>query len=402
MPSFEFNSLSVKLAIVAFITFLLVVLMLGLAIAHQKLAQLIEYAASGKIRAIRIKNYELVEVDRIVSLLLALLRGMRLVITFALFYFSIPLVLSLFPETKPFAMHFYSTLLTPVSVLFGKLIDFVPNLFFIGVILIFTRYLLKLIHFLFDEISNGSLHFSGFHSDWAEPTYKLVRVFIFAFVLVVIFPYLPGSGSPAFQGVSVFFGLLFSLGSSSAIGNMVAGIVLTYMRPFKLGDRVRIADTEGDVTERSLLVTRIKTIKNVDITIPNSMILGSHIINYSSSAEQTGVILHTTVTIGYDVPWTQVHQLLIQAARATPYLLNDPEPFVFQKSLDDFTVAYEINAYTRNPSLMANIYSDLHRNIHEAFNRADVEIMSPHYYAIRDGNKKTLPGHAQKTKEPVG
>ena len=207
----------------------------------------------------------------------------------------------------------------------------------------------------------------------------------------MLFPYLPGADSPAFKGISVFLGVLFSLGSTSAIGNIVAGVILTYMRAFSLGDRVQIADTMGDVVEKTLLVTRIRTIKNVDITIPNAMVLGSHITNYSSSSQQYGLILHTTVTIGYDAPWRQVHQLLIDAATATENILQLPAPFVLQTSLDDFYVSYQINAYTDRPALMARTYSELHQNIQDRFNEARVEIMSPHYSTLRDGNQTTIP-----------
>ncbi|MDH5275865.1 MAG: mechanosensitive ion channel family protein, partial [Gammaproteobacteria bacterium] len=212
-----------------------------------------------------------------------------------------------------------------------------------------------------------------------------------ALTAVVIFPYLPGSGSPAFQGVSIFLGVLFSLGSTSAIANVVAGLVLTYMRPFRNGDRVKIADTVGDVLERDLLVVRVRTIKNVDVTIPNSMVLSNHIINFSACARDPGLILHSSVTIGYDAPWRQVHDLLTAAASRTPGIEKEPAPFVLQTALDDFYVRYELNATTSTPNRMAEIYSELHANIQDAFNEAGVEIMSPHYVAARDGSQSTIP-----------
>lgn len=176
------------------------------------------------------------------------------------------------------------------------------------------------------------------------------------------------------------------------ISNVVAGVILTYMRPFQLGDRVKIADTVGDIIEKTLLVTRVRTIKNVDITIPNSLILGAHIINFSSSSfNPPPLILHTSVTIGYDAPWRTVHELLKKAAAATPHILKTPEPFVLQTALNDFYVSYEINAYTDEPNLMATIYSDLHQQIQDTFNEAGLEIMSPHYTQVRDGNKTTIP-----------
>jgi small-conductance mechanosensitive channel len=177
----------------------------------------------------------------------------------------------------------------------------------------------------------------------------------------------------------------------SAVSNVIAGLVLTYMRSFRIGDRVKIADTTGDVVEKTLLITRIQTVKNVEVTVPNSLVLGSHIVNFSTSAKTKGLILHTQVTIGYDAPWKKVHELLIQAALNTDEILSEPKPFVLQTSLDDSYVSYEINAYTHNAHRMAGIYSMLHQNIQDAFNKAGVEIMSPSFSAIRDGNTVTIP-----------
>lgn len=212
-----------------------------------------------------------------------------------------------------------------------------------------------------------------------------------ALALVVAFPYFPGSGSEAFKGISLFMGIIFSFGSTGMVGNVVAGVMITYMRPFQIGDRIAVGDTVGDVVEKSLLVTRLRTIKNVDVTIPNSTLLGAQVQNFSANARDRGLILHTTVTIGYDAPWRTVHALLIGAAKATPGILEEPAPFVLQTSLDDFYVSYQINAYTKDPARMAGIYSDLHANIQEKFNEGGVEIMSPHYRAARDGNQTTIP-----------
>jgi small-conductance mechanosensitive channel len=209
--------------------------------------------------------------------------------------------------------------------------------------------------------------------------------------LIIIFPYLPGSDSPAFQGLSLFVGLLLSLGSTTAIANVVAGIVLTYTRAFNVGDRVSIHDTVGVVVERGMFVTRLKNTKNEIISIPNSMTLTTHIINYSEQARGAGLLLYTSVTIGYDVPWTRVHELLISAALATDDIDSDPEPFVLQKSLDDYSVNYQLNATTRDAVGMPRTHSNLDANILDAFNEAGVEIMSPMFMATRDGSELTIP-----------
>ncbi|MGH1468772.1 MAG: mechanosensitive ion channel family protein [Bdellovibrionales bacterium] len=346
--------------------------------------------------AIKIKNYEVISSDRVADFFILLARVLKVIVTLVIVYFYIPIILSFFPQTSEFAPKLYGYIGNPIKKISKVIVDFIPNLFFIGVILIFTYYILAFIKFLFREIERGTISFSGFHKEWAMPTYKLVRFIVVAFSAVMIFPYLPGSDTPAFQGISMFLGILLSLGSSTAISNMVGGTVLTYMRPFKIGDRVKIADTVGDVISRDLLVTRIKTTKNVNITIPNSIILANHIVNYSTSAAEEGVILHTTITIGYDVPWDNVHALLIDSANAIDMVLDNPKPFVLQTSLDDFYVSYELNAYTDRPGKMALIYSDLHKNIQTKFKEAGVEIMSPHYSAIRSGAEVAIPGDQKK------
>lgn len=353
----------------------------------------IESKASQKINSLKIKDHEFLSTVRIISVLQWTVRAIRIALTLLVIYTYIPLVFSFYSVTANWTPKLYGYIKTPLITLLDVVINYIPNLFFVIIIAVCAHYFVKLIKLFFVEIENGHIRFDGFFKDWAQPTYKLVRILIFISAFIMAFPYLPGSSSPAFQGVSVFIGVLVSLGSSSAVANVVAGIVLTYMRPFKIGDRVKISETMGDVIEKTLLVTRIRTIKNVDITIPNSMVLGSHIINYSSTAEEEGLILNTTVTIGYDAPWRQVHELLKAAAKQTDLILQDKEPFILQTALNDFYVSYELNAYTKSASKMAKIYSDLHTNIQETFNAAGVEIMSPHYSALRDGNEVTIPAN---------
>ncbi len=341
------------------------------------------------IRSVRIQSFEILTADRITETLLWMAQASRLLLTLIIFYIYIPLVLSWFPWTEDYAPRIFNYILDPLQQIVTVVIDYIPKFFFLVVIIAATRVLLRLVRFFFLELERGNIRFHGFYKEWAQPTYKLVRFFIFAFALVMAFPYLPGSSSPAFQGVSVFLGVLLSFGSSSAIGNIVAGIVLTYMRPYKIGDRVQISNTVGDITEKTLLITRIRTIKNVDVTVPNTMVLGSHIINYSATAATQGLILNTTVTLGYNIPWQRAHELLVEAARRTEKILATPKPFILQTALNDFAVAYELNAYTAHPNDMAKIYSDLHLHVQDTFNEAGVEIMSPHYLALRKGEEST-------------
>ncbi|CAN5413940.1 mechanosensitive ion channel family protein [soil metagenome] len=384
--TFLWGALKTLAASVALIAILLLVNFLT-----PKLYALVERSEGRYIRSLKIQSFELLNSKRIVAFTAWLIRTIRIIFTLLAFYIYIPLVLSFFPWTERWAPKLFGYVVTPFVTFFTIVIDYVPNIFFIVVISLITRYLLKVIRFFFMEIEQGTLTFNGFYKEWSDPTYKLVRVIVVAFAFVMAFPYLPGAHSPAFQGVSVFLGILLSLGSSSAIGNIVAGVVLTYMRPFKIGDRVQIADTVGDVIEKTLLITRIRSIKHVEITIPNSMVLGSHMVNYSAAAMEAGLILNTSVTIGYDAPWKQIHELLIAAAKRTKNIDADRKPFVYQTALNDFFVSYEINAYTKFPNEMAQTYSNLHQNIQDCFNEAGVEIMSPHFTALRDGSDKAMP-----------
>ncbi|MBN2165005.1 MAG: mechanosensitive ion channel family protein [Marinilabiliaceae bacterium] len=340
---------------------------------------------------IKIRNYEILDSSRQTTGLMFIAKIIKYALILLLLYISIPVLFSIFPPTKQIAETLFGYILSPLSNIFMGIVSYIPELITIIIIVSITRYFLRFLKFLSNEVALEKLTIPGFFPDWSKPTYNIIKVFVLAFMFVAIFPYLPGSDSNVFKGVSVFLGIVFSLGSSSIIGNMVAGIVITYMRPFKLGDRIKIDEIVGDVVEKTPFVTRIKTPKKEFITIPNSNILSSNIINYSTSKQQDGIILHTTVTIGYDVPWRKVHEMLINAAKKTSHIKTDIEPFVLQTSLDDFFVSYQLNVHTNEPNMQPAIYSVLHQNIQDAFNEAGVEILSPHYRAERDGNPTTIP-----------
>jgi small-conductance mechanosensitive channel/TolA-binding protein len=344
-----------------------------------------------RIKGLKIKNYTLFDAKSQVNFLLNVNTFIKWAIILFIVYLALPILFGVFPWTKNFAETLFGYILNPVKKIAMGLWDYLPNFITIIVILIVFRYVLKGLSFLKSEIEKGDLTISGFYPDWANPTYQIIRILVFAFMVVVIFPYLPGSNSAIFQGVSVFLGFLFTFSSAGSLSNIIAGLVLTYMRLFNLGDRVKIGDITGDVIEKSLLVTRIRTIKNEIISIPNSTVMNSHTINYSSDAPDKGLIIHTTVTIGYDVPWRDLQQALIDAALKTEYILQDPKPFVLQTSLDDFYVSYQINAYIREANKQAVIYSNLHQNILDVCSERGIEIMSPHYRAERDGNATTIP-----------
>jgi small-conductance mechanosensitive channel len=353
--------------------------------------QWIETNRGGRIPAVRLQKLEFLSAERTADLLAGALEVARIVVLGLLVVFAVPAALGLFPWTQGIASRLVGYVMDPATTGWRALVDYLPNLFTIAVIIVATHFALKLIALVFRGIGSGTLRFDGFHRDWAMPTYRIVRFLVIVLAAILIWPYLPSSDSPAFRGIAAFLGLLLSFGSAGAVANVVGGMVIIYMRPFQEGDRVKIADTVGDVVGRTLLVTRVRTIKNVDVTVPNAMVLSSHIVNFSSSARKHGLILHDSVTIGYDAPWRTVHELLIEAARRTESCELEPPPFVLQTALDDFYVRYEINVYTRAPNRMAGTYSELRTHIQDLFNEAGVEIMSPHYAAARDGSRIAIP-----------
>jgi small-conductance mechanosensitive channel len=332
-----------------------------------------------------------IAVTQMASTVLAIGSVLRWLLLVALLETYITLLLSFFPQTRSVANAVTGWVLSALRSMGRSALAYLPNLIVVAVVLIIASQVAKLIRMFFEEIGKGSFSIKGFYPEWAEPTAKLIRAMVLILVIVIIFPYLPGSKSPAFQGISIFVGVLLSLGSSSAVANAIAGIILTYMRSFSVGDWVKIADTIGEVQEKSMLVTRILTQKQETITIPNATVMSGSVMNFTREAKNSGVIFHTTVTIGYDAPWRTVHQLLIDAARVTDGILGNPEPFVLQSQLNDFYVSYELNAYTDIPPRMQFIYSDLHQNIQDRFNEAGLEICSPHFASLRDGNMIAIP-----------
>ncbi len=377
----------------------LVLLVIGIAWAmiwligkgYSKLLLFINSKKDKWLKNLSYKDYTFLTAEQELQVVLFLVKIFRWFVYAVLLYITLPIIFSIFPFSRDWADALFHLIWSPFKGVLIAIWEYLPNLFSILVIYFVMKYVIRFVRYIFHEIEAEKLKLSGFHADWAMPTYSIVKFLLYAFMFVLIFPYLPGSDSNIFKGVSVFIGVLFSLGSSSAIANMVAGLVITYMRPFKIGDRIKIGDVTGDVVEKTLLVTRIRTIKNEVITIPNSSVLNGNTTNYSSEAIEKGLIIHTTVTIGYDVPWKDMHQALIDAALRTNLILDEPKPFVLQTSLEDFYVSYQINAYTREAGKQALIYSNLHQNIQDVCNERGIEILSPHYRAARDGNMTTIP-----------
>jgi small-conductance mechanosensitive channel len=312
-----------------------------------------------------------------------------------LFYLYIPFVLSCFPLTKGMGIILLNYFWGAVDFLWDGFVAYLPNLFIVVLTIVCAFYTIRFSNFFFKTVQQGTLHIPGFYAEWAKPTANLVNFLIIGLSAVLIFPYLPASTSKSFQGVSIFIGALFTFGSTSIIGNVVSGIVLIYTRAFQLEDIIQVNGQRGKVVEKGMLSTRIMTPDNEVVTIPNASLLVSDITNFSAIIRdrQQPLLLKTTVTLGYDLPWRKVHETLIQAAKATTGIVSEPEPFVLQTSLDDFYVSYTLKAFTVEPDQMPLIYSALHQNIQDYCNEADIEIMSPHYSNLRDGNLSTIPAN---------
>ncbi|MBR5893311.1 MAG: mechanosensitive ion channel family protein [Bacteroidaceae bacterium] len=351
------------------------------------------------LKPIKIQSYEILNTEKQVALLLVANRIVKYAVVLLQLLISLPIIFGIFPSTKGFALQLLGYFIIPIKKIAYGVIDYIPNLISIIVIWYVTKSLVRLARYIALEIENGNLKLNNFFPEWAMPTFNIVRFLLYAFMVAMIYNYLPGSDSGVFQGISVFVGLIISLGSSTLIANLMAGLVITFMRPFRIGDRIKLNDTMGDIIEKTPLVTRVKTPKNEIVTVPNSFVMSSLTTNYSSSAQEYGLIIHSDVTFGYEVPWQQVHQLLIKAALATPYIEAEPAPFVLQTKLDDWYVVYQINAYTRRPEKMALIYSELHQNVQDLFNEAGIEIMSPHFMGVRKADEVFMPEEYLQKKE---
>ena len=332
-----------------------------------------------RVRDVAIQSFRLLRADQLWWALSGILSFIWGVAVVAMIVVYLRYTLALFPWTRGTGSRLTTLVVDPLRSMGLGIVDTIPNLVFLAILFLFTRYLLTLVRLFFDSVAAGKVELRNFDSEWAEPTFKLMRLLVIAFAVVVAYPYVPGSDTDAFKGITLFMGIVFSLGSSSLIGNVISGFSMTYRRTFRVGDLVKIGAHVGEVTEMRLLVTHLRTPKNEEVIVPNSTIVGTEVVNYSSMAKARGLILHTTVGIGYETPWRQVEAMLIEAAGRTPGLLRDPSPFVLQTGLGDFCVTYEINVYCDTPGRMRLLYAELHRNILDVFNEYGVQIMTPAY-----------------------
>ncbi|MGA9572701.1 MAG: mechanosensitive ion channel domain-containing protein [Lysobacterales bacterium] len=361
------------------LTAVLVVLLWGILRLYRLLDAWALRHVHKSVKDLASKSHHLIQAEQLWTLVAGFLDMLRLLSIAILVYTYLNTVLGLFPWTRPAAIILFDLILNPVKSLWHGFVSSLPDLVFLAILVLVVRYILKLTRMFFTQVARGRIKLRDFDPDWALPTHKIVRILVIAFSIVIAYPYIPGSDSMAFKGVSVFIGVIFSLGSSSFIANMLAGLAMTYRGAFKEGERVKIGDIVGKVDEIKLMTTRIHTIKNESVIIPNSNILNTDVTNYSVMAREPGLVLHTTVGIGYDTPWRQVEAMLLLAAERTEGLKKEPAPFVQQTLMGDFAVSYEINAYCSDAAQIVAIRSGLHRSIQDVFNEYGVQIMSPAY-----------------------
>lgn len=341
-----------------------------------------------------------VEADQVRQILQIVRQVIHWSLVLAISYLLIPLLLGFFPPTQGIAEGLRKQLRDLVLNFLLGVVQAIPNLLSILVILVITVLVIRASQAWFKAVHHGRIRIPGFYQEWALPTARLVGILLTLAGLAAAFPYIPGSDSKVFQGTGLFLGALAALGSSAVASNIISGLMLIYTRAFREGDRVEINGVVGVVQDRALLVTRLQTPRNELVSIPNASVIGASVVNYSFSRReiQQPVALATTITIGYDVPWRQVHELMLGAARGVAGITDEIEPFVLQTSLNDYHISYELNAYVRDPATYRQTLSEVLAALQDQFAAADVEILSPGYHAIRNGNRSTVP----KTASQVG
>ena len=361
-------------ATVAFVVSLWLVLML-----MRRLRSFAETRYKQNVHGVAIQSFKILDASQIWTGVTALLRGSTWLAVAIVTYIYVEYALSLFPWTREFARQLLNVVLDPLQSMARVTWSKLPDVIFIVVLYLVVRYLLRLTRLFFDSVASGTIAFRNFYPDWAVPTYRGVRLLIVLIALVIAYPHIPGSQSEAFKGLSILVGVMISIGSSSFVANMIAGYALTYRRAFTTGEWIELGGTYGEVLQTRLQVTHLRTPKNEEVIIPNSTILTSPVINYSKLAGERGLILHTTVSIGYETPWRQVEAMLIMAAQRTQTVAREPPPFILQRSLGTFAVEYELNAFCNDASFRPRALSELHRNILDVFNEYGVQIMTPAY-----------------------
>jgi small-conductance mechanosensitive channel len=309
------------------------------------------------------------------SLVLSISIGLKLLVVYAVSTF----VLQLFPYTRPWGESLSGYLLRTLATLGLGIVYAIPGLFTVLIIVVLTRIVVRLAGLWFAAVERGRIAVSWMYPETARPTRRLITALIWLFAVIVAYPYLPGSNSDAFKGVSVFVGVIVSLGSSGLMNQIMSGFVVTFSRALRVGSYVRIGDIEGTVTHLGVLSTKVRTLMAEEVTIPHAVVVAQTATDYSRTGDAPSVLTPISVTIGYDAPWRQVHALLLRAAERTPGLRADPKPHVLQSALEDFYVRYTLYVALDRQQDRLIVIDELNRNIQDAFNEFGVQIMSPNY-----------------------
>jgi small-conductance mechanosensitive channel len=371
-------------------TAVLVFLLVILARAHRWAVHRLDAWKEAR-KGVQVQGTTLITPSRVRQFAGFSLRIVRFVLVLTLFYIYVPMLLSFIPVTRPLVGQVVPVALGPVRDLALAFLRYLPRLVSLLLIVAVMRFLSRVLLFFMDAVGKGDIKIPGFDPEWAEQTERLLRIVLILGAIMVIYPFLPGAGSEVFRGFSLFVGAVFTLGSSGSVNNMISGMILTYTGSFRIGERISVGETTGVVTTRGLFVTRLPSMYNEVVTVPNMVALSGRVVNDSAAQDAGGLVLSVTVGIGYDVDWRQIHELMKGAARETESILEEPEPIVLQTELAEFAVEYELRAWTDDPLQMVHTQSALRRNVLDAFNGAGVEIMTPSVNAIRNSLESTIP-----------
>ena len=362
-------------------TLLLLLLLWGIRAVDRVAERRLVNLAAERLRRVPLADAHLLHASRVLELTRRLVMFVALIAAAFVIYSWLTFVLRRFPYTRPWGESMREYFFDTVTSLALGFAHALPGLFTVALIFLIARFFVRLINALFDGVEHERFSLPWVYPETAQPTRRLVNGLVWLFALIVAYPYLPGSGTDAFKGVSVFLGLIISLGSSGIVNQVMSSFMITYSRALRLGDYVRVGDIEGTVTHVGMLSTKVKTPRREEVTIPNAVLVSHTTTNFSKFADSDGVYVPTSVTIGYDTPWRQGEALLLMAADRTPGVRREPKPVVFQTALQDFYVQYTLLVSLERPDRRGPILNTLHANVQDAFNEHGVQIMSPNYEA---------------------
>jgi small-conductance mechanosensitive channel len=327
----------------------------------------------------------------IAAVIYSLVRTTTWLLTVIVVYLWVTLSLRRFPYTQPWGHEAGSYVVQLIEELATAALNALPGILAVILIFIVTRWVVRIAHALFEQIAEGHISVYWMDADVARATQRIFAAIAWIFAVIVAYPYIPGSQTDAFKGVSVFVGLVVSLGSTGIINQIMSGLFVVYSKALKTGEWVKVTDTEGEVLDVGLLAAKIRTIEGQEVTIPNSVLVGTSTVNFTRLGHPDGMVVSSTVTIGYDASWRQVHALLLRAADRTPNIRKHPAPYVLQRQLSDFYVEYTLIARLEDEKRRIESLSDLHSQIQDAFNEFGVQIMSPHYMVQPDASVVVPP-----------